>query len=106
MNQDPNDIIEVVVERAKSVWEWVRSQAVDAYNAAKARGIIYDREVQIAAGLLVGVGLLVSLTLGIGIAVGYVGYHYLRKDDYVRAALAQVDKDKPEPKAPKTVKVE
>jgi len=103
MNEDPTDIIEMVVERAKSVWNWIRSQAIDAYDTVKARGIISDREVQIAAGLLVGVGLLISLTLGIGIAAGYLGYHYLRKDDYVRDALAQVSN---EPEAVKAFKIE
>jgi len=76
-----NDPVEVVKEKAISVYNYLRLQATQGLALAKEKGVLQDRDVQIAAGVGVVAFLFVNFSLGLGLAAGYLGYHYIRCDD-------------------------
>lgn len=81
-----NDPVEVVKEKALFVYNYLRRQAAEALALAKEKGVLQDRDVQIAAGVGLGLLLLVNFSAGIFFAAGYLAYHYIRCDD--RAPVA------------------
>lgn len=77
-NQDP---VEMVQEKAIFVYNYLRLQAAQALVVAKERGLLQDRDVQIAAGGFLLGWFLLSFGTGFGLAAGYLGYHYIRCDE-------------------------
>ncbi len=88
-----------VIETLTKVKDVVVEQVTDAIEAAKAADLHKDRDVLIGAvGGIVGGVLLSSALFWVG--VGYLVYHFVRRDDHERtavtAALAETSKDKAE----------
>lgn len=82
-----NDPIEVAKEKALFVYNYLLRQAREGLALARERGILQDRDVQIAGGVALGLWLLLSFGTGLGFAAGYLVYHYVRCDD--RSASAE-----------------
>lgn len=88
MNFDPHN---PVVVKAKEVLEVVRKQAVDTWALVRKTEILKDRDVQIALAVVVASLFLTSKVI-FGGAIGYLVYHYVRRDDHVRNAVEAIDK--------------
>lgn len=75
------DPVELVQEKVLAAYAYLRREATEALYLARERGILQDRDVQIAAGAFVGGWLFLSFGVGFGLAVGYLAYHYIRCDN-------------------------
>lgn len=84
-----NDPVEVAKEKALFVYNYLRRQAAEALAIAKEKGILQDRDVQIAAGGFLLGWLVLGFGVGFGLAAGYLGYHYIRCDDRVSTDEAE-----------------
>ena len=76
----------VVVERLKAAYAVARRQATETLALVRKTELLKDRDVQIALGIVAASVLFMSKVL-FGAAIGYLVYHYVRRDDHVRNAL-------------------
>ena len=83
-----------VVVKALEVLEVVKRQALDTVALVRRTEILKDRDVQIALAAVV-VSLFLTSKVIFGGALGYLVYHYVRRDDHVRNAVEALG-DKPE----------
>ena len=88
MNYDPEN---PVVVKAKEVLAVLRRQAVDTWALIRKTEILKDRDVQIGLAVVVASLFLTSKVI-FGGALGYLVYHYVRRDDHVRNAVEALDK--------------
>lgn len=88
MNYDPEN---PVVVKAKEVLEVLRRQAVDTWALVRKTELLKDRDVQIAIAV-VAASILFTSKVIFGAAIGYLVYHYVRRDDHVRNAVEALDK--------------
>lgn len=88
MNYDPEN---PVVVKAKEVFEVVKRQALDTLALIRRTEILKDRDVQIALAVVLASILFTSKVI-FGAALGYLVYHYVRRDDHVRNAVEALDK--------------
>ncbi len=75
-----------VVTKLKAFGAMAKTQAVDAYNAILTRDLHKDRDVQIGVGIGVVLAILLTSKVLFGVGIGYLAYHFVRRDDHVRAA--------------------
>lgn len=75
-----------IIDALEKAWDVVKKQATDTFEMATAADLHKDRDVVIGVSVAVLGGLFLTSSL-FWVGVGYLTYHFVRRDDHVRNAV-------------------